>query len=158
MQFLKGLGFVENENTRICIFKNRGLQRIRERQKELRAGKEFSVIGKDELFGKILAEQIIRPPPSRILAPLAQHLSAENRLLHRKHIDVLYRPTRALIVEVEFPERVHAVTEEFDSRRTPHQWRENVDNSATNRKLAGSAHRFLPQIPGADEMFGKQFL
>ena len=67
-------------------------------------------------------------------------------------------PRDRLVVEIELPNRIHVVAKKLDANRIAHQRRKHIDDAAANRKLAGSADRFLPDVAGSRKMLDKQIL
>ena len=119
---------------------------------------KLAVVREDEFLVQIFLKSFVAPALSRAAAPFAQHFAADDHVLHRQNIDVLHRTTRALIVEIEFADRIHAVAEKLDAHGISHQWRKHIDDSAANRKFSGRADRLLPQISRVREMFDQQLL
>src|SRR5262249_31772019 len=122
VRLLQNFGLVENQNGRFGIIEERGLHRLNDRHQIRSARKELAIVGKDQLLVQILFERFIAPSLARPAAPRAKHFTTDHDILHRKNVDMLERTAGTLIVEIEFANRVDAVTEEFDTDRIPHEW------------------------------------
>src|SRR5262249_29667291 len=113
-------GLIKYEHASVRIVDNRSVQAMRQRQQKLRRRKLFAIAGKDEFFGKVLRKNLFFPLLFCSLSPLPHHFASHKKFLHRKNIDMLHRTARALVVEIEFTQRIDAITEKFDSDWASH--------------------------------------